>query len=704
MVTGVLRRVTGFSDVMEKDGEIIISGISAENLARDMRTIWTTSKVAGAMFTKVTWTNIRIPSFFGLELHYILTKLLSFRKLNTSKRIIKNIIDGLETNTWIANIERKVEPWLDRNAFKNAFIFKDLLPHQHRFLDRYEEIKPKYGLNGMLLAAAAGSGKSITGCALALAVHADIVIIICPKNSVKRVWMKTLNEEFKVPQNPYVAEIDGDIQPKKRWHIFHYETLDRALQLAKTVTGKNVVIILDESHNFNDSKSLRTDRFLQLCKVSGAKNIVWASGTPVKAIGFETIPLLKSIDPLFDQRAEEGFRKMYGRDAKRTLDILSYRLGLVTYHVAKDEVMDDKPIIKSVKVQMPHGDKYTLTNLSKLMDAFIKERTEFYQKNKTQYIKNYNHCVELYQKTIKTEEQRNEFMIYKQTVAWLVKNGFDSRTDGAKAVLTNKFEKEKINPILTPELKKIFKDAKSVVKYVDLKIRGECLGRILTRERVQCHVDMLKHINFKELINSVDKKTIVFTSYVKVVDACGELLSKSGFKPLKVYGETNNELANIVQKFDKDATINPLIATFMSLSTAVPLTMANGIIFLNSPWRSYERDQAIARAHRIGQDKPVTVYEIVLDTGKQANISSRSLDIMEWSKEQVDKIMGFQGDVNVSLECNGFLVDRSLDPNECIEDVLFDPEHTEYVDQLTMETPTVSQETFHYPKEFLYYR
>lgn len=707
MVNSVVRRITGYSEVEEKNGRILISGISAEYLARDMKRIWSTSKVASAMFVKVSWSKVVIPSFFALELDYILRRMLTSRGLDTSRRVIRNLIEGLNANTWLANITMDTGSFLDKKAFAGQFVFPDLLPHQYRFLHKYEENVPKYGLRGYLLSAPPGGAKTITSCSLSLAVHSDNVIIICPKNASLRVWQKTLNKEFKEPQYPYVAELDGDIQPKKKWHIFHYEALDRALELADVLRGKKITVILDESHNFNEIKSIRTERFLQLCVRTKSQNIIWASGTPVKALGFECIPLLKSIDPLFTDETELAFRKMYGRDAKRTLDILAYRLGLVSHTVSKSEFMPDEPEYETIKVKMPNSGQYTLTHLAKVMAAFIEERTAYYQKHRGEYQSIYDKAIDIHRKTLKTPAQQAEFKVYQNTVNYLVRNGFNFG-DGDKAILTNKYEKEKIHPTIPQELRKPFADAKSVIKYPILKVRGECLGRILTKERIQCHIDMLNYIDFEALINGVKKKSIVFTSYVKVVDAVTQTLTSKGFKPLVVYGDTNKDLASIVNKFDKDPDANPLVATYDSLSTAVPLTMANGVIFLNSPWRSFEKDQAIARAHRIGQDETVYGFDVILDTGEVPNISSRSLDIMQWSRDQVDRIMGVSGDMNVSLESNGIVIGQMSDINDVIEDVCWDKKylvkHVVSAEQVDYMNEQIALEQYPtYPNEYAFY-
>ena len=1049
MLSKSFNRLTGFADVEQRGKVIIISGISASTLSRDMKYIWNTSKIAGSMFIKATWSEIRIPSFFALEFQYILRKLVNSRGLYTSKRVLNNVIDALETQTWIANISVPQQPWLDRSKLKEI-IYPKLLPHQAEFLDIYESTRKRYGLNGMLLAAAPGAGKAqplyskihtptgwkrmgditigdvvstpdggvgavmgvfpqgvkdiyeitfadgrkargcgehlwafidghskprnkpaeikttleikdrletagtrnhfipltkpvdsnptllpldpyllgmllgdgglrtqviftspdeelvkalesampadcrirqsnsckmdyyihgtvhgsnpmldhlrdlglhgkysheksipdiymnssmsqrlsllqglmdtdgtvdhhstlsytstskalaeqvqylvrslggiakittktptythkdekrvgrlaytvnirypkpselfrltrkrercndvgqytgdvlklgiksieyigeeeaqcimidhpdhlyitddfvvthntVSGCSIALTTNATKVIIISPMNAIHKVWQKTLNTEFHIPQHPYVyKDSPTQFQPQKKWHIFHYEALDKAVELVKLYRNEKVCIIIDECHNFNEIKSMRTQRLLDLGSISGSNDILWMSGTPVKALGFETIPLLKSIDPLFDDPTENAFRKMFGKDAKRTLDILAHRLGLISHTVPKSEFMEEKPIYETIKVKMPNADKYTLPELSKVMAAFIEQRAEYYKTNKAEYQAIYDKCIDIHRATLHTPTQVAAFKEYQNAVQHLVRNGFDNKRDAELAVLTNKYEKNVIHPSLPQELRKPFANAKSVIKYVELKVRGECLGRILTKERIQCHVDMLAHIDFKSLINGVEKKTLIFTNYVAVVDECTSILKEQGFKPLAVHAETNSDLNSIVSRFDKDPSINPLVATYDSLSTAVPLTMANGVIFLNNPWRSYIKDQAIARAWRVGQNKQVYGFDVILDTGSVPNISSRSLDIMQWSKDQVDRIMGMSGGTDVSVEQYvGFAIPQVVDANEWVEDVLYDPEQ-QVPNVVSSATPEVHEKAYR-PPQYQFY-
>lgn len=86
--------------------------------------------------------------------------------------------------------------------------------------------------------------------------------------------------------------------------------------------------------------------------------------------------------------------------------------------------------------------------------------------------------------------------------------------------------------------------------------------------------------------------------------------------PVVVYGKTNNELNKTVGLFEKDIDLNPLVATYQSLSTAVPLVMADTMIMLNAPFRAYIHEQAISRIHRLGADTQTIVWEAYLNTGE----------------------------------------------------------------------------------------
>jgi SNF2 family DNA or RNA helicase len=275
------------------------------------------------------------------------------------------------------------------------------------------------------------------------------------------------------------------------------------------------------------------------------------------------------------------------------------------------------------------------------MATFIQERRNHYAANMHEYETLYFDCLrQHYERTIRNDTERLDYERYKACVHRFRTKGVPYDGWALDATFCNQFEKNKILPNIPQTLRKPFMESKTVVKYVALKIRGECLGNVLSKERERCNVDMLQAVGFGEIIDGGTKKTVIFTSYVNVVDECFTRLTKDGYSPLRVYGDTNSDLVNIIDTFRKQPDANPLVATYQSLSTAVPLIMANTMIMLNSPFRFHEQEQAIARCWRIGQDSPVYVYRFFLDTQGMPNISTRSEDIFEWSRQQVNQLLG----------------------------------------------------------------
>lgn len=641
-----IRRLGGYVSVIENGSSIVISGAPAYLIDLDIKNHWNTRKIQIHMFKQMSRSKIVIDTFFALEFEYMIRTIVENQKTYTNKLILKSLLEELRTNTWLANITKDHPIEYDFKELSQLNV--KLLDHQVKYLCWAAYVKPRYRLRGTLLAAAAGAGKTLTGISIALVNKATKVIVVAPKNAIYDAWETDIKERLKDKQKIWIADRETDFDAKAKWYIVHYEALTKILADVNSFKNERVVIILDESHNFNDTKSLRTMLFLELCKVINPIDIIWSSGTPIKAMGSDAIPLFRCIDPLFTNSVEMRMRKIFGKDASKANDVLANRLAMVSYKVPKELFMTKEPIVNEIPVVLPNGEDYTLDRIKVKMVNFIEERTRYYQLRKPEDQEFYDKCLKLFSRQIGTDAQLlSDFENYKHYVNTFIKSGFDSRTMGDMAVFCNKFEKEEIIPRLDKVDRERFKDVKSVIKYVSLKIRGECLGRVLEKERKNAHLDMAMHYDIFELVNIAKKKTIIFTSYVEIVDSLTERFAKAKYKPLKVTAETNKNLSSIISQFDKDAKANPLTATYQSLSTAVRLTMANNIITVNSPYRDHIMTQAIARAWRIGQDEQVYVWHMVLDTGDIPNISTRTNDILKWSKEQVDQIMGFKSDMEL---------------------------------------------------------
>lgn len=651
---GSIRNIFGNIKVTQSDKAITVDGVPADVIERDISKIWNTSKISSYMFIKISKYSFSFPLFFAPDILYALETMISHRKTNSDIRTLNKIKDRLLESTWLFDTLDTETERLDFS--KLSEITYTMLPFQMEFLKYYSSTLDRYNLKGTLLAGAAGSGKTAMSLTAAHCLNAQKVIIICPKNATLKVWEDNILKVFKKPQTYWIAQLDKPYK-NERFIVAHYEALEKAHDLLPKIGNEKLTIILDESHNLNEMSSNRTKSFIELCNKTRCNDVILASGTPIKALGSESIPLFKVIDPYFDEDAEFRFKKIYGKDASRGLDILKHRLGIVSFKVEKKELNLLPPVIENINVSMPNSQKYTLTEIAKDMKVYTAERMSYFSGRRKEDEQYFYGILEEFKNSIGRDKTGHEnYDKYRDYLTRVIKayNSGDLRAVKEELMFCNQFENKVIIPTLSSEDKIKFKSVKTIVKYVGLKIQGECLGRVLGRKRIQCHIDMIPFIDFKAICNSTLKKTVIFTSFVEALEECDKYLKTKEFSPLVVYGKTNNELADTVKRFENDENLNPLIATYNSLSTAVPLIMADTMIMLNAPFRAYIQEQAIARIHRLGADTQTYVYMVNLDTGKEVNISTRSIDILQWSTQQVEKIMGivspYQIEENINLE------------------------------------------------------
>lgn len=621
--------------VEETPQTITITGLPANGLSNDIFNYWRSKKIAEYMFSFRTAYKVAFPKFFAIEMLYMLQELRDSNSTSTPRSTFNKIIKELQANTWLKGINEPHPDILDSSKV-NLFV-KRPLKHQAEFLQQVNKVLPAYDLRGYVMAFDTGTGKTICGLMTLEALKCDHIVVVSPKRAVRRVWEATFQEEYKKPEPVWVSADKTPLpaNPPKNM-IYHYEDLEKALADLKSLSGgsKRVGLILDESHAFNEMTSQRTANVLKL--VSTIKPIItlWSSATPIKALGSEMIPMLMSFDPFMNADVAERFKKIFGKNATKGADIIKHRMGLISYVV---HVQKSKPIEHQIPVKLPNADRFLIDTLRDDMGKFIKERTAFYKANFKKFEAIYNEGITLFKQT--SWAQDKDFATY-QNYFNTIRRGYIPDQMMELAKFCNDYETRVIAPTLPQKLRAEWKNSRSVIKYVDLKIRGECLGTVVGRRRVEAVLAMIPYSGMEEIISNADKKTVIFTSYVDAVDQAFEYVKGKGFNPLLVYGSNSSQLNGIIKKFFDDPKANPLVTTFQSLSTAVPLTIANVIITLNVPFRDHDYRQAIGRIDRIDQDTQTEVFNLVLDTGSQPNISTRSFDILSWSKEMVESIMG----------------------------------------------------------------
>lgn len=640
-ISSFVRRKLGQVLVRVTPTEIIIEGISRDALEHDMSRMWSTSTLAKYMFLSSNFSTVRIPMFFALDMFYVFTTLYESNRTRTPKYTLNTIINKLKEDTWLGRIEHMEPERINVSSQLKNFAIHKPKDYQEAFIKHYMTVTKALNLKGYMLDSKPGTGKTLSLLYLSHCLNeTGKKIFVVPKNSVHRVWEHTIND-LLIEDSPWWSSLSNKpLNNDYKFYIVHYEYLEHFIDWfdRSDIRESNIFVGLDESHNFNRLSASRTQAFLRLCGDNRIGNVVWSSGTPISALGSECIPFLKCIDPYFTARSENAFAKIYGRNAKRANDILRHRIGHLKFFVPSQEAGIVNTNIIEYSITMPGSDKYTMDQIRKELTDYIDDRMKYYKTNYGIYKGYYDKGIETFKMSrdyLRYEQDFKQYLKYFKTI----QAGYEPSLHKEIAKFVNDFELKTIFPTLPRPLNHQFKGARSVMKYVHLKVMGEALG-LLSRYRSRCFKEMVPHSHLPELIDGAAKKTIIFSSYVDVVKEVGDYLEGEGYTPTLIYGDTNKNLAVLVKEFFNDPKVNPLVATFQSLSTAVPLIAANRIINMNQPFRDNIKQQSIARAARLGQDKDVDVYDVLLDTKGVENISTRNQDILEWSAEMVKSIMG----------------------------------------------------------------
>jgi len=473
-------------------GDVIhIEGVRSDFIEKDLKSYFSSTRISNNMFT-FRKHSFSFHSFFLPDVLFTIDKLTKHRSLKVSVNTLSKIKDLLLNETWLRYLKEEPIQKLNRNKLNDFKLTP--LDFQEEFFDMYENNTFWYNLRGYLFAASAGGGKTFSSLALMHMLEVDKIIIVSPKNALRKAWETNIVSHFKEVPSYWISDSNIPFTGKEKYIIVHYEYLTKLLDQLSKIKYNNIGIVLDESHNLNEITSARTNYFIELCEKAECNNVLYLSGTAIKATSMEAIPLIRCIDPLFTSEVEKQFKAIYRGDNSKATEILQNRLGMFSFKVAKDRLKLEPPIFKQINVTFKESEKYTLNSIRTEMVKFIDERHAYYATRKADDLKMYDYCLSLYEKTITNKADVQAFNLYKDYINIIIKTGAYNVPD--QMVYCNSFEIKKILPILQNDLKNRFKEVKTIKKYLHLKIQGECLGRIVSRARINCHVDMVKHIDF----------------------------------------------------------------------------------------------------------------------------------------------------------------------------------------------------------------
>lgn len=107
-----------------------------------------------------------------------------------------------------------------------------------------------------------------------------------------------------------------------------------------------------------------------------------------------------------------------------------------------------------------------------------------------------------------------------------------------------------------------------------------------------------------------DRQAIVFSQYIEPLEIMAEALKEFG--PLQYHGKIpHKERQEILDRFKQDKRHHVILMSYGTGSVGLNLQFTNYVFLFDRWWNPAIEDQAINRAHRLGQKEPVFVHRFI---------------------------------------------------------------------------------------------
>lgn len=147
-----------------------------------------------------------------------------------------------------------------------------------------------------------------------------------------------------------------------------------------------------------------------------------------------------------------------------------------------------------------------------------------------------------------------------------------------------------------------------------------------------------------------NQKILVFSSFVQHISLYTDWCKKQQVSYCLLTGETATENRETeVNEFQTNPLKQLFFISLKAGSVGLNLTQATFVVLLDPWWNPFAENQAIARAHRIGQTKPVNVVRFIA----KDSIEEKILSLQQKKKEISDAIIDVDSipeDLHTNLE------------------------------------------------------
>ncbi|MFT6896821.1 MAG: SNF2 family DNA or RNA helicase [Paraglaciecola sp.] len=201
---------------------------------------------------------------------------------------------------------------------------------------------------------------------------------------------------------------------------------------------------------------------------------------------------------------------------------------------------------------------------------------------------------------------------------------------------------ESVRLVMDKKLRDIIKSKgllRSQIEVLDamLKLRQVCCHpQLLSLESAQKVTQSAKLEHLMDMLPELveeGRRILLFSQFTSMLALIEVELVKHNIAYVKLTGSTKDR-QKVLAQF-KQGTIPVFLISLKAGGTGLNLTEADTVIHYDPWWNPAVEDQATDRVHRIGQDKPVFVYKLVVE----GSIEQKILELQKHKSQLADSIL-----------------------------------------------------------------
>lgn len=414
---------------------------------------------------------------------------------------------------------------------------------------------------------------------------------------------------------------------------------------------KFLYMILDEGHMI---KNINSQRYQNLISIKTRYRLL-LTGTPLQNNLQELLSLLIFIMPELFAEKEEQLRKMFSFKKETSLSAERIKraksiLSPFILRRKKIHVLDDLPkkIEHVIHCQAMARQREGYENVRKASRSAASNRDSTDSGRSTTSNVHSRTLSNILMKLRKASlhpllssdsssiyyntEKRNQIadIIYRKTdyFVW---------SEGSKKTYSEKAEeaKKRISEMMDYEIADICNEFKALEKYrlsdsvwmesgkvlVLLKILEHHAGIQIPLDHLQKAKDdlgsslaeiMSSKFKLQQKENEKSEKILVFSQFVIMLDILEKLLGMLGVKLVRMDGSMSTaERQDVIDKFESDENVKVFLLSTKAGGFGINLTAASVVVLFDLDFNPFNDAQAEDRAHRVGQEKDVTIYKLL---------------------------------------------------------------------------------------------